>query len=100
MWFLNVLLPVLPLHGPRRGGLPASVVFPFIYAGLADRLVHPREHVLRLWEHWGRPEITWYPGGHTGFFSSRPVTMFVTGALLRSGLTAGRTTLPAAGPAS
>ncbi len=64
----------------------------FIYAGLADRLVHPREQVIRLWEHWGRPEITWYPGGHTGFFSSRPVTQFVHEALVRSGLVHGSPT--------
>ena len=69
----------------------------FVYAGLADRLVHPREQVLRLWEHWDRPEITWYAGGHTGFFTSRPVTAFVDGALLRSGLIPGPTALPAAG---
>jgi hypothetical protein len=35
----------------------------FIYAGIADRLVHPRDQVARLWVHWGRPEIHWYPGG-------------------------------------
>lgn len=64
----------------------------FIYAGLADRLVHPREQVIRLWEHWGRPEITWYAGGHTGFFRSRPVVRFVNEALLRSGLVHGSPT--------
>lgn len=58
----------------------------FIYAGVADRLVHPRQQVTRLWEHWGRPEITWYPGGHTGFFRSRPVQLFVEQALRQSGL--------------
>jgi hypothetical protein len=58
----------------------------FIYAGLADRLVHPREQVTRLWEHWGRPEITWYQGGHTGFFRSAPVQVFVEEALVASGL--------------
>lgn len=58
----------------------------FIYAGLADRMVHPRRQVARLWEHWGRPEITWYAGGHTGFFRSRPVQEFVHQALLQSGL--------------
>ena len=57
----------------------------FIYAGLADRIVHPREQVIRLWEHWGRPEISWYPGGHTGF-RSPPVRQFLDQALLRSGL--------------
>jgi hypothetical protein len=61
----------------------------FIYAGLADRLVLPREQVMHLWEHWGRPEISWYTGGHTGFFGSRPVAQFVTEALVRSGLAAG-----------
>jgi hypothetical protein len=58
----------------------------FIYAGIADQLVHPREQVVRLWEHWGRPEIVWYQGGHTGFFLSRPVQRFVDAALVQSGL--------------
>ena len=96
----------LPRHDVRRRVIPLArrlgkVVSPlsltprvppegrFIYAGLADRLVHPREQVIRLWEHWGRPEITWYPGGHTGFFGSRPVISFVNEALLRSGLVHG-----------
>ncbi len=61
----------------------------FIYAGIADRLVHPREQVVRLWEHWGRPEIVWYHGGHTGFFQSRPVQRFVDDALVQSGLVDG-----------
>jgi len=58
----------------------------FIYAGIADRLVHPREQVTRLWEHWGKPEIRWYPGGHTGFFRSRPVQRFIDDVLVQSGL--------------
>ena len=58
----------------------------FIYGGLADRLVHPRDQVMRLWEHWGRPEIVWYPGAHTGFFRSRPVQDFIDNALRESGL--------------
>ena len=37
----------------------------FIDAGVADRLVHPREQVTRLWEHWGKPEIHWYQGDPT-----------------------------------
>jgi hypothetical protein len=58
----------------------------FIYGGVADRVVHPRDQVIRLWEHWGRPEIVWYPGGHAGFFNSRPVHDFVDTALVQSGL--------------
>ena len=58
----------------------------FIYAGIADRLVHPRDEAARLWEHWGRPEICWYPGGHTGFFRSRPAQRFIDEALVKSEL--------------
>jgi hypothetical protein len=58
----------------------------FIYAGVADRIVHPREQVLALWEHWGRPNIGWYRGGHTGFFQARPVQEFIDTALVQSGL--------------
>ncbi len=58
----------------------------FIYAGLADRLVHPRHQVARLWEHWGRPEIAWYQGGHAMFSRSKHVGRFVREALVRSGL--------------
>lgn len=58
----------------------------FIYAGVADRLVNPRDQVMHLYEHWGRPEIIWYPGAHTGFFRSRPVQGFVDDALRQSGL--------------
>jgi dienelactone hydrolase len=58
----------------------------FIYAGIADRLVHPRDQVTRLWQHWGRPQIHWYSGGHTGFFRSRPVQRFIDDALAQSGL--------------
>jgi hypothetical protein len=65
----------------------------FIYAGIADQLVHPREQVIRLWEHWGRPQIVWYPGGHTGFFRSRSVQRFVQDALMQSGLVDGSATL-------
>lgn len=58
----------------------------FIYAGLADRIVHPRQQVLQLWDHWGRPDVGWYHGGHTGFFEARPVQRYVDTALVKSGL--------------
>lgn len=47
---------VSPLSLEPRVPMPGR----FIYAGIADRLVHPREQVIRLWEHWGRPQIVWY----------------------------------------
>lgn len=58
----------------------------FIYGGVADRVVHPRDQVVKLWEHWGKPEIVWYRGGHTGFFTARPVQKFVDAALVQSGM--------------
>ncbi len=61
----------------------------FIYAGVADRIVHPRQQVMQLWEHWGRPDIGWYRGGHTGFFEARPVQRYVDAALVQSGLVYG-----------
>ena len=64
----------------------------FIYAGVADRIVHPRQQVMQLWEHWGRPDIGWYRGGHTGFFESRPVQRYVDAALMQSGLISGAMT--------
>lgn len=73
---------ISPLSLPPRVPMAGR----FIYAGLADQVVHPREQVHRLWEHWGGPEIEWYRGGHAGFFQSRPVQRFVTGALVQSGL--------------
>ncbi len=58
----------------------------FICAGIADRLVHPRDEATVLWEHWGRPEICWFAGSHTGFFRSRPVQRFIDSALVKSAL--------------
>ena len=58
----------------------------FIYAGVADRIVHPRQQVMQLWEHWGLPDIGWYHGGHTGFFQARPVQRYIDAALVQSGL--------------
>lgn len=58
----------------------------FFYAGVADRVVHPRRQVMPLWKHWGMPEMVWYPGGHAGFIGSRPVQRFVLDALQESGL--------------
>jgi hypothetical protein len=68
--------PVVPLD--RR----------FIYAGLADRIVHPQRQVQELWRHWGEPSIEWFKGGHVGFFFSDPVQTFLTDALRSAGLVA------------
>jgi hypothetical protein len=59
----------------------------FVYAGLADRLAHPRYQVGRLWDHWGRPEVLWYKGGHVAFSRNKGIGRFVRAALESSGLT-------------
>jgi hypothetical protein len=58
----------------------------FIYAGLADRLVHPHHQIQQLWAQWEQPEINWFRGSHVGFFLSRPVQTFVVEALRRTGV--------------
>jgi hypothetical protein len=57
----------------------------FIFAGLVDRWVRPG-NVKTLWEHWGKPEICWYEGGHLSFPIEPAVCRFVDRALRTTGL--------------
>lgn len=57
----------------------------FIFAGAGDRMSTAGQ-ARRLWEHWDRPKIAWYPGGHIGFFVAGAVQRFVTDALADSGM--------------
>lgn len=52
----------------------------FIFAGLGDAVTTPR-HALELWEHWERPSILWYPGGHVSHVWSGEVKAFLDAAL-------------------
>lgn len=58
----------------------------FIFAGLADRLIHPGRQVRALWEHWQQPSIHWFEGSHIGFLWSKAVRDFVHHALSTSGM--------------
>lgn len=58
----------------------------FIFAGLGDRLVHPRKQVRALWDHWQQPSIHWFEGSHVGFLWSGAVKSFIHDALSTSGL--------------
>ena len=60
----------------------------FIYAGLADRLIHPIHQVREIARHWDEPDIHWFSGSHVGFFVSRPVREFVERALRTSNVVA------------
>jgi hypothetical protein len=57
----------------------------YIFAGVGDRM-STAVQARRLWEHWDRPSIEWYPGGHIGFFMTARVQRYVTAALTESGL--------------
>jgi pimeloyl-ACP methyl ester carboxylesterase len=38
-----------------------------VVGGLGDRLAPPEQSLL-LWEHWGRPQLEWFPGSHVIHF--------------------------------
>jgi pimeloyl-ACP methyl ester carboxylesterase len=60
---LELFRKSLAVHCPlsHRLRVPAGRVL--LVGGRADRVVPP-QHVQALWEHWGRPALTWFPGGH------------------------------------
>jgi dienelactone hydrolase len=60
----------------------------FLFAGVGDRMSTAAQ-ARRLWEHWARPQMAWYPGGHVGFFFAASVNRFVDDALASSGLVSG-----------
>lgn len=56
-------MEAMRLHSPLRlaARLPRERLF--VIGGLADRLAPP-EQSARLWQHWDRPRIHWFPGSH------------------------------------
>jgi len=63
----DLLERALSLHSPLtyQPLLPRERLL--IVAGLGDRLAPPEQSML-LWEHWGRPELQWFPGSHVLHF--------------------------------
>ena len=57
-----------------------------IVGGLADKLIDPVDQVAPLWEHWERPEILWYPGGHLGHVIRSDLYSFIDRRLKLAGL--------------
>lgn len=57
----------------------------YIFGALADRLVPP-DQVRDLWEHWERPELVWYAGGHLTFRAHASVRRLVRRGLREAGL--------------
>jgi hypothetical protein len=52
----------------------------YIFAGLGDRM-STFDQALRLWQHWDRPAMVAYQGGHIGFFWSRATRRLVDDAI-------------------
>jgi len=67
---LDLTRSLYRVHSPLELAprLPAERLM--LVAGTGDRICSP-EHVERLWEHWGRPRIHWFPGGHILHFRRR-----------------------------
>lgn len=57
-----------------------------IFGGIRDQMVPP-EQVHALWEHWDRPRVVWYPGGHLTFRAHAQVEKLVQSTLREAGLT-------------
>jgi pimeloyl-ACP methyl ester carboxylesterase len=57
----------------------------YLFAGLGDRM-STFGQAERLWEHWDRPRMAWYPGGHIGFWFASSIGRFVSEALVDAGL--------------
>ncbi|MBI2572137.1 MAG: alpha/beta hydrolase [Candidatus Schekmanbacteria bacterium] len=58
----------------------------FVFGGVADRLVPP-DQIRDLWEHWNRPQIAWYQGGHLTFPADTGVRRMIRMALSGAGAT-------------
>ncbi len=80
-WSLPALRDFFAVHGPL--GRPPLVprTRRLIIGARGDRICPP-EHAVTLWQHWGRPRIHWYPGGHLAQFR-RGVALREVRTLLR-----------------
>lgn len=77
----RLLRVISPLALPPRVPLERR----YLYAGTSDRLASP-DHARDLWQHWGRPRLAWYQGGHVSFLWEREVRELLLEALGASGL--------------
>lgn len=64
---LDVLKKIYRIHCPLNYKPRLPVSRRLIVAGLGDEVVSPRQPHM-LWEHWERPAIQWFSGGHSAQF--------------------------------
>jgi hypothetical protein len=60
----------LTLHSPLNYEPVVAKSRLMVVGGLGDRLAPPEQSLL-LWEHWGRPKLSWFPGSHVLHFERR-----------------------------
>ena len=60
---LPLLQAVFRVHAPLERPPLVAPERRFIIAGQGDRITPP-DQAERLWNHWGKPPIHWFPGGH------------------------------------
>ncbi len=77
---------VMKVVSPLAMDVAAPPASRAIFAGMGDRLAPP-DQARRLWEHWGEPQICWYPGNHVGFMWADKAWTFVDHVLEDRGLT-------------
>jgi len=75
----DILRVISPLAMPPL--IPKSRLF--IFGGSADIIVPP-DQPRSLWNHWGKPRIAWYPGGHFSFRWESSVHRLLRDALASS----------------
>jgi hypothetical protein len=63
----ETLEQALALHSPLSYPPLLAKDRLMVVGGLGDRLAPPEQSLL-LWEHWGRPELRWFPGSHVIHF--------------------------------
>jgi hypothetical protein len=80
-WSLSALRDFFAVHGPLERPPLVPPARRLIIAALGDRICPPA-HAVALWQHWGRPRIHWYPGGHLAQFR-RSVALREVRTLLR-----------------
>lgn len=82
----DLLDRVFEVHSPltRRARLPTERLL--IIAGEGDRITPP-DQARALWEHWQRPDLHWFPGGHLAQVGRGDAFRRVRQHLSRAGLT-------------
>ncbi len=65
---------VSPLALPRPTTPPDRL---HLYAARHDRVLRPLQQATRLWQHWDRPEIQWFDGGHVLAARNKQVAAYV-----------------------